>query len=1338
LKRYFSVVFCLLGSASLSIAADFVNGQAARAVIGRYSFDRGDSGVNQQLNGGVSGLAYADGMLFVADSNRVGSLTNPTVPVSNDNRVLMYYTDLIPALHADVSTLPVTDSLCHLCGFGSSNVLGQPDYGSTNANQSAVVGAPPAQNSLFTPTAVATDGAILAVADTDNNRVLIWNSIPTTIDAPANLVLGQPDFVTRPITGVVNAQSLRGPQGVWIQNGKLFVADTQNYRILIWNSIPTTNNQPADLVLGQPNFTTVNAPPPKTGNPTAAANQLLNPVSVTSDGTRVYVSDLGFNRVLIWNSIPTTMGQPADVVVGQPDMTSTAGNNFTETCSSANSVNVLGDPFESAITLNFPRFAISDGKRLYVADGGNDRVLIYDPIPQTNGAAAAVVLGQKDFGSDAVSSCSISFISTIIDNTASVDTISDPQSLALDGTNLYVSDPDNRRVLVFTPGDTPLQTQSVLNWASEIIRQEGSVVISSISIVANDTVTVTINGTNYVYTVKSADTADTIAQGLVTLINASDPNATAFFTGPGTGTVALASKAINLDSDTISLAATASNTLDLTVTASGGYLTAGTAATVAAGTLVEVNGVNLADQTAVASLNGQTLGTSLGGAQVYMDGFAAPLLRVSPNQIIAQVPYEMGDGRASASVYVRTVRSNGSVTATNATKLIIAPANPGIFDAPSYIDQPRPWPAVNVFHQTANPQTIVSIDGSVAAGDVATIVIGAATYTYTVQSADTLETIVTALQNAINTGADPNVTASAGAAFNRVVLTSKKGGAAGTNFTVTGTSTGKSGAAASVTVTVYGPPCCAVAIPGSLVTTQNPAIPGELITVSTTGLGALADPSGNAVNPPADGAPFAGPVPNSAVNTVSATVNQVTGQVVSAELPIGSYGVSQVQVLLPTTLTSNPVTQLYIAQNAFISNTVTIPVGNGPEYLPGGFVPLVPAGPAQGFSTPAILNFGNISNVASQSQTVTLTNLGGGQLTILGITLAGLNPGDFTISAAPTNSCGVSTSLASGVSCSLLVTFTRTAPGTRSASLVFSDNSSSSPTQTVALEGFDVTSFEIINKLSGKALDVVGASTANGGLLEQFDFLDGSNQKWQLVPVDSQYYQILSVGTGKVLDDTGFSTVNGTPIQQWDYTGGDNQKWKLVPVDGGYFAIQNKLSGKVLDVTNYSLINGTLLQQWDYVGGDNQQWLIAPVSYAKIVNKLSGKVLDDSGLSTTNGTIMQQWTDNGGDNQQWLFVPTGGGYQAIKNKLSTKVLDNTNSSTANSNLIQQFDYHAGDNQQWLLVPTTAGYFAIYNKLSGKVLDDTGASLLDGSPIQQYDFTGGDNQQWQIVVVPPRS
>ena len=354
------------------------------------------------------------------------------------------------------------------------------------------------------------------------------------------------------------------------------------------------------------------------------------------------------------------MDQAADVVIGQPDMVSSQSNNVSAlssstTCASngTTSTGTLTYPARCASSISYPRYALSDGQRLFIADGGNDRVLIYNSIPTANGAAANFVLGEPDFTSDVVTYGTTSIISTVVDNNASVNTIPDPQSLAWDGTNLYVSDPNSRRVLIFTPETNQLQNDSVVNWASEIIRQEGTIAIgvtSGGSITAGDTVTVTIAGVTpaYVYTVKTGDTTDTIAQGIVSLINASDKNVTAMFAGTGTGGLYLSSKAVGIDADTISISVVASNTANLTVVASGGYLTAGTAATVAPGTLVEIDGSNLSDVSGVVystqnpSIN---IANYLGGVQAYFDGFAASMISVSANQVIAQVPWELANGQ---------------------------------------------------------------------------------------------------------------------------------------------------------------------------------------------------------------------------------------------------------------------------------------------------------------------------------------------------------------------------------------------------------------------------------------------------------------------------------------------------------------------------------------------------------------------------------------------------------------------------------------------------------------------------------------------------------------------
>src|SRR6202012_6034015 len=131
--------------------------------------------------------------------------------------------------------------------------------------------------------------------DTNHNRVLIWNSIPTTNNQAADVVVGQPTFTSTSLPGATTptATSLRSPQGVWIQNGKLYIADTGYNRVLIYNQIPTKNGAAADIALGVPTLTTYAQPDLSQQSTSASASTLLNPVSVTSDGVHLFVTDLG-------------------------------------------------------------------------------------------------------------------------------------------------------------------------------------------------------------------------------------------------------------------------------------------------------------------------------------------------------------------------------------------------------------------------------------------------------------------------------------------------------------------------------------------------------------------------------------------------------------------------------------------------------------------------------------------------------------------------------------------------------------------------------------------------------------------------------------------------------------------------------------------------------------------------------------------------------------------------------------------------------------------------------------------------------------------------------------
>lgn len=154
---------------------------------------------------------------------------------------------------------------------------------------------------------IATDGHHLLLADRNNNRVLIWNSLPTSGDTKPDLVLGQPNFITNnPGDGLSN---LNWPVAVATDGTHIFVADTYNNRILVWNSFPTKNDAPAD-------FQMVGSGSVNIDNKV----RITWPWAVWTNGQKFIVANTGARSVLIWNSIPTKDSSP-DIVL-------TASGNF--------------------------------------------------------------------------------------------------------------------------------------------------------------------------------------------------------------------------------------------------------------------------------------------------------------------------------------------------------------------------------------------------------------------------------------------------------------------------------------------------------------------------------------------------------------------------------------------------------------------------------------------------------------------------------------------------------------------------------------------------------------------------------------------------------------------------------------------------------------------------------------------------------------------------------------------------------------------------------------------------------------------------------------------------
>jgi hypothetical protein len=286
------------------------------------------------------------------------------------------HVSLMPALKREPApaTLPVLD------------VRGpRVRVGGSRGEDNLAIPVRPDASTLFGPRGACLHGAhgALWVSDTGHHRLLGWAQPPAADDAPADWVIGQPDFAHegRNAKGPPGAATLNVPTGICPVEEGLAVADAWNHRVLIWRHSPTAHNVPADLVLGQAD---VHGAEPNRGAPGASARSLFWPYGVQWDGANLWVADTGNRRVLKWRGLPEKNGAPAELVLGQ--------SGFE--CRDEN-----GGGTPTHRSMRWPHAITLWRGNLCVSDAGNNRILVWDGMPGSTNAPARWVLGQNDFQS---------------------------------------------------------------------------------------------------------------------------------------------------------------------------------------------------------------------------------------------------------------------------------------------------------------------------------------------------------------------------------------------------------------------------------------------------------------------------------------------------------------------------------------------------------------------------------------------------------------------------------------------------------------------------------------------------------------------------------------------------------------------------------------------------------------------------------------------------------------------------------------------------------------------------------------------------------------------------
>ncbi len=346
----------------------FTTAQSASVVIGQTGFTTQTSGLSSStLNAPMGNPAVADGHLYLSDYNNGRVLGYNSIPTSNGVAAdfVLGASDFTTAGTINQATQPtlvrdqlfVTDYVAQ-----RFDVFSPVPVATTSSPTYTITGASETNLGFFDVETVAYACGKMALTDADHNRVLIWNNAPTSDGQQPDLVLGQSDFATNNIASTPDASTMCYPSGIWTDGIRLVVADNCNHRVLIWNSWPAANGQPADLVLGQADF----SGGLNNAGVSVNASTMYSPANgVYASGNQIFIADTNNNRVLIWNSWPTQNGQPADVALGQDTLTSGSQNKGTPT-----------SPVDSS--LYAPNGVFLTDTTLIVTDRSNNRYMLFN------------------------------------------------------------------------------------------------------------------------------------------------------------------------------------------------------------------------------------------------------------------------------------------------------------------------------------------------------------------------------------------------------------------------------------------------------------------------------------------------------------------------------------------------------------------------------------------------------------------------------------------------------------------------------------------------------------------------------------------------------------------------------------------------------------------------------------------------------------------------------------------------------------------------------------------------------------------------------------------------
>ncbi|MFF8970296.1 RICIN domain-containing protein [Streptomyces sp. NPDC014995] len=187
--------------------------------------------------------------------------------------------------------------------------------------------------------------------------------------------------------------------------------------------------------------------------------------------------------------------------------------------------------------------------------------------------------------------------------------------------------------------------------------------------------------------------------------------------------------------------------------------------------------------------------------------------------------------------------------------------------------------------------------------------------------------------------------------------------------------------------------------------------------------------------------------------------------------------------------------------------------------------------------------------------------------------------------------------------------------------------------------------YTLTNRVTGKYLEIPGASTTAGTTAVQWSNTGCACQRWDLdqtalPPLGTGQYVLVNKNSGKYLDIPGASTATGTAADQWRNSACTCQLFTFQSAGNGAWTIRNVSSNLNLDVRNSSGTAGAAIVQNTASSADSQKWTLGDAGdgYYRLRNVNSTLVAGVAQSSTADGAAVVQWNSLDLDDQLWKIV----------------------------------------------------------------------------------------------------